>query len=201
MNNARPCPNYPGYSATADGRVFSNRRRRKLVGRHGGSEAFIDPTYWRELRGTESPKGYVVVGTRGSRTRRAGVHQLVMDAFGSQAPAEGLQVRHLDDDPKNNHISNLAWGTHADNAADRKRNGGYAAGSHHPNAKLSQADVHAIRSLRQQRVKVKELAKRFCVSVATIEGVISGRSYKPVSFKVISPADVTPPARGGRATR
>jgi hypothetical protein len=38
-------------------------------------------------------------------------------------PANLPVVRHLDDDRSNNQLENLAWGTHADNAQDKVRNG------------------------------------------------------------------------------
>lgn len=51
------------------------------------------------------------------------VHRLVLEAFVGPCP-EGMTVgRHLDDDPNNNHISNLAWGTVSDNSKDKVRNG------------------------------------------------------------------------------
>jgi hypothetical protein len=34
----------------------------------------------------------------------------------------GQLALHADDDPSNTRISNIAWGTHADNAADARRN-------------------------------------------------------------------------------
>jgi hypothetical protein len=48
-------------------------------------------------------------------------HRLVLDAFvGPQPEMFGL---HSDDNPANNHLDNLRWGTRLDNAADWKRNG------------------------------------------------------------------------------
>jgi hypothetical protein len=40
-------------------------------------------------------------------------------------------VRHLDDDRENNHVSNLAYGTQADNIADAIRNGKIKRGDEH----------------------------------------------------------------------
>ncbi len=46
------------------------------------------------------------------------VHQLVAWTFiGPQA--KGLHVRHLDDDPTNNNLSNLAYGTPKENERDK----------------------------------------------------------------------------------
>lgn len=50
------------------------------------------------------------------------VHQLVALAFLGPRP-EGMEVRHLDGDMTNNRLSNLAYGTHAENIADQVRHG------------------------------------------------------------------------------
>lgn len=49
------------------------------------------------------------------------VSVLVLTAF--EGPGEGLWCLHWDDDQTNNHISNLRWGTPADNLQDAVRNG------------------------------------------------------------------------------
>jgi HNH endonuclease len=49
------------------------------------------------------------------------VHVMVAEAFHGPRPA-GLLVLHHDDDPDHPHADNLRFGTHADNAADAKRN-------------------------------------------------------------------------------
>ena len=50
------------------------------------------------------------------------VHQLVMLAFVGPCP-EGMEVRHLDSNPANNALTNLTYGTKAENARDRVENG------------------------------------------------------------------------------
>lgn len=57
-----------------------------------------------------------------SKTRR--VHHLVAEAFIGPRP-EGLETRHLDDNSGNNQVSNLAYGTTAENRQDMLRNGGH----------------------------------------------------------------------------
>jgi hypothetical protein len=51
------------------------------------------------------------------------VHVLVAEAFIGPRP-DGMVARHLDDDPANNNVSNIAWGTYSDNARDCVLNGG-----------------------------------------------------------------------------
>lgn len=50
------------------------------------------------------------------------VHRLVMEAFVGPLP-EGKEVRHRDDNPDNNQLSNLVYGTRSENLLDRVRNG------------------------------------------------------------------------------
>ena len=47
---------------------------------------------------------------------------LVAEAF-IPNPNNYPEVRHMDGNPYNNHVSNLQWGTHADNMDDAKRHG------------------------------------------------------------------------------
>lgn len=71
------------------------------------------------LTGSICRKGYthLIIGGK-----KVSVHSLVMDRFVGSRP-KGALIRHLDDQPSNNRLSNLAYGTHADNAADLKKNG------------------------------------------------------------------------------
>jgi hypothetical protein len=50
------------------------------------------------------------------------VHGLVAEAFLGPRH-EGMQVRHLDGNPTNNHVSNLQWGTQGENNRDQVRHG------------------------------------------------------------------------------
>lgn len=50
------------------------------------------------------------------------VHVLVMAAFVGSRP-EGMDIRHLDGDPGNNHLDNLAYGSRSENCQDRRVHG------------------------------------------------------------------------------
>jgi hypothetical protein len=52
---------------------------------------------------------------------RKRVPHLVLEAFDRPRPP-GYVARHWDDNPKNNQLPNLLWGTHKDNHQDRVRN-------------------------------------------------------------------------------
>lgn len=91
--------------------------------------------YWyavkgRELSQTVMPDGRMIVSlSRDGKTRLGRVSVLVLEAFVGPRPP-GMQGCHWDDDPSNNHLSNLRWGTPKQNAADRVRNG-----HHHPSCR------------------------------------------------------------------
>lgn len=59
-----------------------------------------------------------------NRKWQIGVHRLLLMTFVGPPPFEGAVARHLDDDPMNFDLANLAWGTRHDNADDARRNGG-----------------------------------------------------------------------------
>lgn len=67
--------------------------------------------------------GYRVVPLRGLGAKAQYVHHLVMLTFVGPRP-EGMRItRHLDGDSQNNDLSNLIYGTDAENAADKIRHG------------------------------------------------------------------------------
>lgn len=65
------------------------------------------------------PQGYLQVRLQ---RRQWKVHQLVLLAFVGPLPA-GQLVRHRNDVPDDNRLSNLTYGTHAENARDAVTNG------------------------------------------------------------------------------
>jgi hypothetical protein len=67
--------------------------------------------------------GYLTVGL--GRNRIVSIHSLVAAAFIGPRPA-GMHIRHLDGDKSNNYVTNLCYGTPAENAAD-----GLRMGRHH----------------------------------------------------------------------
>lgn len=81
-----------------------------------------------------------------NRSRRL-VHRLVLEAFVGPCP-EGMQCRHLDGNPGNNRLNNLAWGTPVENSEDRRTHGtafNGPKGNTHPFARLDDRKVREIR--------------------------------------------------------
>ena len=66
---------------------------------------------------------------------RRGISFLVLEAFVERRP-EGKIALHWDDDPANNWVGNLRWGTHEENQYDTVRNG------NHHNVKKTECPRH-----------------------------------------------------------
>lgn len=113
-----PVVGYEGFYEVSNlGRVRSVEKRVRTA---RGTR--LRPSVVRKL--SANPRGYLTVnlsrGEAGSRTQH--VHTLVLSAFVGPRP-EGMEARHLDGNPANNSIANLAWGTHSENNLDRVRHG------------------------------------------------------------------------------
>ena len=95
----------PGYMISDHGRVWSERTQR-----------FLKPK-------PMDNHGHLGVSMRvGGRTVYRYIHQLMAQAY-LPNPNDLPIVRHLDDDPSNNYLDNLQWGTQKDNYEDCRRNG------------------------------------------------------------------------------
>ena len=107
-----PIPGYEGIYVVSDhGRV---KRATGGTGTRAG----------RVLNPHVTKLGYRTVRlSLGGKSKAYLIHRLVASAFISRGEYEGVYVRHLDDNPSNNCVSNLAWGDQTDNMADMRRNG------------------------------------------------------------------------------
>lgn len=119
------------------------------------------------------------------------VHAIVAEAFFGPRP-EGRQVNHIDGDKRNNAASNLEYVTqsinmrHADahGLIERRRRG-----ESHPNSKLTDAEVRAIRAMaaargngrRPRELSNAAIGRIFGVSECTIASVIVGELYASVA--------------------
>lgn len=95
-------------------------------------------------------------------------------------PAPGQYARHIDDDPSNNKIENLRWGSPKQNHQDMVDNGNRIHGERHPGAVLNAKAVRRIRkllSIGQSRAKV---GAAFGVAYGTVQAIAEGRTWRHV---------------------
>ena len=159
-----PIIDFPGYFITTSGGVWSGKKCRGVKGRWLKSQANVKSGHLK-----------VTLQNQGSEYQRL-VHKLVAEAFIGPCP-EGLQVRHLDGNPANNDVSNLAYGTPGENAADRTVHGTENFGSRNGQAILTESDVWDIRGLVEAGVPPKEVAAIFEVNRVTVSDIIAGRRW------------------------
>ena len=116
----RQYPENPGYAVSNHGRVKSVKR---TVMRDNGRPMTVPE---RILATGTLRSGYETVQlyTDGKSATHY-VHRLVLSTF-DRLPDDNEEVRHLDGNPANNHLENLAWGTRADNILDQVRHGTHA---------------------------------------------------------------------------
>lgn len=112
------------------------------------------------------------------------LHRLIAEVF-IPNPNNYPLVRHLDDNPSNNDISNLAWGTRKDNATDSIRNGTFQFHYHYftpdelrRSNETNRTPVKAkniITGEECEYVSQQEAARCLKVSQGNIAMVLSGR--------------------------
>lgn len=168
----RLIPGFTCYAVGNDGSVWSNCRvgNKNLIG-------------WRPVTQYRRPYGarYFVVSLRDDDGRGKVVcryvHRLVLEAF-SGSPAEGMVGRHLDGNTANNRADNLAWGTVAENAADKVIHGTRLSGERSALSRLTVVQVREIRARRSAGEQSKEIAACYGVSVGTVNDIVARRRWK-----------------------
>lgn len=170
-----PVAGYEGlYEVSDQGRVRSLPRL-ATCGRYQGKRRVPGGV----MSGSRHAFGYsMVILCAGDGTRKCyTVHGLVLTAFVGPRP-EGAECRHLDGDPRNSRLSNLAWGSHRENEADKWEHGTRGVGSRSTAPKLTEADVVAIR--KDQRTQ-REIAKAYGITQSNVSCIKLRKSWKHVA--------------------
>lgn len=145
---------YPNYAVSSRGRVRNNNTGKTLK-----------PQRCKNKRLTVSL-------CRFGKKKRFKVHRLVLESFVGLCP-EGYECDHIDQNPSNNHVSNLRWVTREQNLANYKPK----TGCRHNNAKLNLIDIKNI-LVMSKHISRRETAKRLGVHVQTVCDVLNGVSYR-----------------------
>lgn len=157
-------PGWPGYFATAEGSIVSTR---------SGDACRLQG--WLK-KGYEQVTLRVRINGR-LHVRPQPVHRLVLIAYSEAAPCPELQVRHLNGNCLDNRLSNLAWGSAKDNAADAIRHGTLGPGMRARRRRLSEEQVRQIRTRYAQGEPSTALAKEFGVSAYYPSYLARGRCW------------------------
>lgn len=97
------------------------------------------------------------------------VHALIAATFIGPRP-ENADIRHLDGNPLNNVVENLAYGSRRENILDTYNNGGSWR-------KLTIDDVIAVRKMLRVGIKGREISKVFGLAESTVSAIKHRRIY------------------------
>jgi len=107
-------------------------------------------------------------------------HRLVCMAF-HENKFKKPNVNHKDGDKSNNCSDNLEWATRKENAEHAKNVlGVQVMGTKHYMSKFTDADVLAIKSMRERGIKLKEISKIYNVHLSTIGKIVTGVNWKQI---------------------
>lgn len=141
-------PDFPGYYATKDGRVWSTWK--------AGCKPLPDAAEPRVVKHAIHKGGYHQICLRKDGVRfKVYIHEVILRTFVGPRPDGKTHARHLNGNPSDNRIKNLVWGTASENSRDRFRHGTCAQ------AKLTEEQVVAIREAEGTNT---QLAERFGIS-------------------------------------
>lgn len=164
----RPVPGFPRYVVTDAGAVWRKRKP-------GWLRLCVDVDTSRPLK---TPYHRVCLHLGGRKVRRF-VHRIVLESFVGPCPP-GMQCRHLDGEPANNCLANLAWGTIMENSADKERHGrvGRSPGARNGAAKLTDLQIQEIRVRRGLGMTLAQLASEYGVTFQTISKIARGSRWR-----------------------
>lgn len=164
----RPVVGYEGdYEVSDLGGVRSITFRNNVVRKRRAVPKALSPSV--------SGKGYATVMLSGRIRRR--VHRLVLEAFIGPCP-NGHECSHLNGNPRDNRLVNLAYETRADNHARKLQHGTNCNGEKNHESKLTDSEVIEIRNARQNGETLKAIAKRFNVSFSTVGRISRGEDWR-----------------------
>lgn len=123
-----------------------------------------------------SSYGYWQIGLRGKTTR---VHVVVAEAFHGPRP-RGAVCRHLNGDKLDNRAENLAWGSHADNEADKRAHGRDPSGGRNPKAKINDETARLILCYALGGERNKEISARLNVPYPTVRSITSRQKWSHI---------------------
>lgn len=157
-------PGYSDYEVDHWGNVWSKKLKR-FIPKHAG------------------PDGYAQLNLKNdkSKTYPARLHHLILLAHVGPRP-EGYVGSHKNDIKYDNQLSNLEWTTKEENAKNKCRNGKSQKGEKVHSSKLKEYDVLFIRD-NYPKKSAANLAKKFNVSIRTINSIITFKTWKHVGGK------------------
>lgn len=169
----RSIPSAPAYAASSCGRI------KRTAVTHGGFGSKRIPKGVLKQRPLPTGHMQVTISMNNKRMTRL-VHRLVAEAFIANDDPSKNCVCHRDDDPRNNALSNLFWGSKADNSADMVSKNRQKRGSEIVQSKLSEDDVREIKRMLLRGENQYKIAKQFNVTQSNISMISTGQIWRHI---------------------
>ena len=162
-------PGFEGYYADTDGNIYSCYN----VGNHT-----ITGKIRKQLKETDCHGRPRVTLCRDQKRHYRFVHQLILETFVGPR-SDKLECCHNDGNNQNNKLSNLRWDTSKANSADMIRHGRSTRGIKNPQHKLTEEEVHFIRSLLKQGILTQwRIAEKFDITRSAINSINNKYTWK-----------------------
>jgi len=158
---------YPDYSVSSFGNVFSSKSNK-------------------QLKIQKCTNKYLFVGLcNNGKVKQFRVHRLVACTFLKKPLNTSLCVCHKDDNPRNNNIDNLFFGTQKENLMDMYKKGRGPIHDHNgeknPGSKLNIDDVKKIRKMGDLGIMPNtKIAKIYGVGSTCIDKIIKRLNWKNI---------------------
>ncbi len=114
----------------------------------------------------------------GGKIRTLLVHRIILMTFVGPPPSQRHQGAHEDDTPSNNRLDNLRWATPKENSEDRVIRGRQVSGTSHPNTRLTDKQIKAIRALNSRGVGVLLIADAVGIGATSVGRIVRGETYR-----------------------
>lgn len=172
----KPVPDFPHYEVSNQGRVrsrllqFSGRTSKEWRIKAPGTVAF--------------GYKYVILRKDGKSYNRK-IHAMVLEAFVGARPTidgERACTRHLNGDPSDNRVENLAWGTMKENMADKKLHGteNRPRGEKVNGAVFTDAQVAEFKERMAAGEWYRDIANEIDKPISSIYGIGVGKSWNHI---------------------
>lgn len=152
--------------ASDEARLFP-RDNRLAISRNG--DVYLKSKgLWIKRKIYTDPKNYQTIDAHGKTYR---LHRVLYQTFIGLSD-EKLLIRHLDGNPKNNSLSNLAEGTQKENMADCIRHGRTTRGEKNSANKFDEWKIRLCREMGAAGIVQRRIAKKLGMSCMAVSMVI-----------------------------
>ena len=167
----RDIPGYEGlYKVSNKGNVISCKRD---IPTGSGEERRMITLKEKRLKPCLTRGRYKVNLRKNNKSLLAQVSRIVMWAF--VGPQEkGIETRHLNGNPSDDRLENLAYGTKSDNMQDAIKHGTFPLGSRRPGAKINIAKA---REIAAHKGVMSDIAREYSLSPSSILEIKRGKNW------------------------